>query len=178
MAKRAKKITGYLQAKGVQPTQERRQHGAVYEGLTVVDGDLSQPVWQTGGRDWLKTAKSNEWLTTQQHDTALMFEEIWVGCMNAESIRSSLNPETILMKMIHGASTKNASGLNDGPLFFIGRMKRIHAKIGEAGIRFLTGVICEGKQPRAMVPVMTGTVTNADNKIGLGFLRHLLNEVG
>jgi hypothetical protein len=29
-----------------------------------------------------------------------------------------------------------------------------------------------------MVPVMTGRATDADNKIGLGMLRHLLNEVG
>lgn len=160
------------------PTPERRRHGAVFKDLAVVDGDLAQPVWRTGGRDWLKTAKSKEWLTTQQHDAALMFDEIWTGCMNAESIRSGLDPHTLLMKMIHGASTKNATGLNDGPLFFIGRMKRIHGKIGEAGVKFLVGVICDGKQPGAMVPVMTGKSTDADNKIGLGFLRHLLNEVG
>lgn len=179
MAKRAARAAvDYLDAKGIKPTPERMRHGAVYKGVAAVDGDIEQMVWQSGGRDWLKTAKSMGWIDQKQHDTAMIFEEIYTNVANANSIRSTLDPHTILMKIIQGASTKNASGLNDGPLYFIGRLKVIHGRIGEAGIRFLAGVICDGVRPGDMVPVMTGRATDADNKIGLGMLRHLLNEVG
>lgn len=175
-AKRVTASNARLRAMDGKPNAERMRQGAVTESTAAVDGEIV-PVWRAGGRDWLLTAKSKGWINDKQHDAALEFEEIWTHVMNANSIRSTLDPHTILMKIIQGASTKNASGLNDGPLYFIGRMNRIHDKIGEAGVKFLTGVICDGTKPGDLVPMMTGTTTSGDNKIGLGMLRHLLNEV-
>ncbi|PKR55417.1 hypothetical protein [Thalassospira marina] len=158
------------------PTNARRRQGAVSVGMAMVDGQPQQ-VWQTGGRDWLAGQVSRGNITQKQFDAALSFEEAHAAYHGTEAIRSTLDDEVIAMKMARGASTKPSSGMNDRQLEARRAYSALSKRLGDPCLGFLIAVVVDGRRPADVVPGITGTVTAADGKIGIGFLRMALNEV-
>lgn len=159
------------------PTPERESHGKVTHGVLAVEGNVQKLVWRAGGRDWLLAQYNRSNLTKEQFGAAVDFEEAHAAYHQTDSVRSGIDPEVLAMKAIRGASTKGATGMNDTQLDARKAYRSIMKKLGDSGVKFLVAVVIDGREPRNAVPDMTGKKTKSDDRVGMGMLRYLLNEV-
>ncbi|WP_286888690.1 hypothetical protein [Thalassospira sp.] len=159
------------------PTPERESHGKVTHGVMAVEGNVQQMVWRAGGKDWLLAQYNRSNLTKSQFGAAVDFEVAHAAYHQTEATRSFLDPDVLAMKMINGASTKAATGMSDTQLDARKAYRSIMNKLGDSGVKFLVAVVIDGREPRNAVPAMTGVATKSDDRVGMGMLRYLLNEV-
>jgi len=174
---RGSKKPGYLDARGVPPTKERRARGAVVRSRASVGGELEREVWRAGGRDWLRGQCVRGNLTKRQFAAALGFEDAYAAHHVTESIRSALDPDAIAARMADARSAVAATGMTDRRLAMRRTFADIQRRVGASGVRFLEAVIVEGRRPRDVVPELTGVDGANDKQVAMGYLRLWLNEV-
>lgn len=159
------------------PTPERESHGKVTHGVMAVEGNVQKLVWRAGGKDWLLTQFKNNKLSKEHLGAAIDFEVAHAAYHQTEATRSFLDPDVLAMKMIHGASTKASTGMNDRQLDARKAYRKLMKGIRRRGMEFLVAVVIDGRRPENVTASMTGVATKSDDRIGMGMLRYLLNEV-
>ncbi|PKR56360.1 hypothetical protein [Thalassospira lohafexi] len=174
MAKRAKKADI---AQGTRPTPERMNQGRVTRAVIPGDKGVNQMIWRASGRDWLMEQFNRDKLTKDQMAAALDFEVSYAMCAKTDGIRSGIDPETLAIRAIRGASTKPSSGMNDDQLDARAKYHKIKSAVGKAGIMFLEAVVIDGVAPAKMVAKLTGKIQSSDNLTGMAYLRMWLNDV-